>query len=122
MLLDCDYHILNSSLEQEQNKIAKTKYCHQVTVMSLNHLMKAAYAESLSKNGKKKKKSFDKWRSEMEGENAQFRFWSIALKMELDYLTFLRSIRLSTSSVTSYQLADFYRGFLHLTMYIMLVG
>ena len=31
----------------------------------------------------------------MEKENPQFLFWSIALKMEMDYLMFLRSIRSS---------------------------
>ena len=53
--------------------------------------MKFAYDNSPQKN----EKSFETWRAEMEKENPQFKFWSIALKMEMDYLMFLRSIRSS---------------------------
>ena len=36
---------------------------------------------------------FEDWRVKMEEKSSQFQFWSITLKMELDYLLFLRSIR-----------------------------
>ena len=62
---------------------------HQVTAMALYRLMQSAYDDRTPKNAK----SFEVWRAEMEKENPQFKFWSIALKMEMDYLSFLRSIR-----------------------------
>ena len=69
--------------------VAQSKYMHQVTAMALHRLMKSAYDNRTPKNAN----SFEIWRAEMEKENPQFKFWSFALKMEMDYLTFLRSIR-----------------------------
>ena len=37
--------------------------------------------------------SFGEWKSNMEERSPQFQFWSLTLKIELDYLLFLRSIR-----------------------------
>ena len=80
----------NDSLLTGHN-VAKTKYTHQVTALALHRLMKIAYENSSLKN----EKSFETWRADMEKENPQFRFWSIVLKIEMDYLMFLRSIRSS---------------------------
>ena len=71
--------------------VANTKYAHQVTVMALHNLMKAAYQNSPLKN----EKNFEDWRIHMETKSPQFKFWSIAMKMVMGYLMFLLSIRSS---------------------------
>ena len=59
--------------------------------MVLHQLTENAYQNLPLKNNK----SFRNWRSDMENVNPQFSFRSIALKMEMNYLMFLRSIRSS---------------------------
>ena len=100
------------------HKVAKTKYAHQVTAMALHQLMETAYQNCPLKI----KKSFQNWRSDMEKANPQFSFWSIALKMEMDYLMFLRSIRSSNFGLYVSSIAKFLPWILFLIMCIMLVG
>ena len=71
--------------------VANTKYAHQVTALTLYNLMNDAFEKSGLNNGV----NFEAWRAEMEIKSPQFQFWSIALKIEMDYLMFLRSIRSS---------------------------
>ena len=52
----------------------------------------------------------------------QFQFWSIALKMEMDYFLFLWSIRPSNFKLYVTSVGKFLHGSLHSTMYTMLVG
>ena len=40
-----------------------------------------------------KRHIFDEWCKEMESRSPQFKFWLIVLRMELDYLLFLRAVR-----------------------------
>ena len=74
------------------HEVGKTKYVHQVTALTLYQLMKDAFEQS-----KKEDCTFNfaEWRASKELESPQFQFWSIALKMEMDYFLFLRSIRSS---------------------------
>ena len=72
-------------------KVATTKYVHQVTATVLHRLMRHVY--DLTENLKENKKDFDTWRKEMEGENPLFQYWSIALKLEMAYFQFIRSLR-----------------------------
>ena len=37
--------------------------------------------------------TFDSWRKDMELRSTQFKYWSIALKMEMIFFMFVRSIR-----------------------------
>ena len=70
--------------------VAKTKYVQQVTASTLYHLMTNAFEHS------KEEVStlyFVEWCASNELENPQFQFWSVALKIEIDYLLFLRPIR-----------------------------
>ena len=72
------------------HEVAKTKYCHQVTACTLNSLMQEAYNHFREE---KENISFGEWKSNMEERSPQFQFWSLTLKIELDYLLFVRSIR-----------------------------
>ena len=72
--------------------VAITKYCHQVTACALHQLMHQSFNECASTDHNSSI-LFGTWRSEMEVKIPQFQFWSIALKMQLDYLLFLRAIR-----------------------------
>ena len=69
--------------------VARTKYCHQVTACALHQLMYGSFETGHRGDDI----SFDTWRSEMQVKSPQFHFWSLALKMQLDYLLFLHSIR-----------------------------
>ena len=71
--------------------IAKTKYVHQVTDNALYILMIDAFQKSSIDVSKQQ--TFDEWLKEVESRSPQFKFWSIALRMELDYLLFLRAVR-----------------------------
>ena len=81
----------NSSLLTSHD-VANTKYyAHQATTLTLYNLMNTAFKYSGLTNGM----NFEVWRDEMEIKSPQLQFWTIALKMESDYLLFLRSIRFS---------------------------
>ena len=49
-------------------------------------------------NGLNNGMNFESWRAEMEIKSLQFQVWSLVLKMEMDYLLFLQSIRSSSST------------------------
>ena len=71
--------------------VAKTKYVHQFTAnKALYILMIDAFQKSSIDVSKQH--TFDEWRKEMGSRSPQFKFWSITLKMELDYLLFLRAV------------------------------
>ena len=72
--------------------VAKTKYIYQVTTSTLYRLMANAFKHSKEEGGTL---DFVEWRAFNELGNPQFQFWSVALKMEMDYLLFLQSIRSS---------------------------
>ena len=74
------------------HEVGKTKYVHQVTALTLYQLMKDAFEQSKKENCNL---SFAEWHTSKDLESSQFHFWSIALKMEMDYSLFLRSIRSS---------------------------
>ena len=74
------------------HEVGKTKYAHQVTALTLYQLMKDAFEQSKKEDCTL---NFTEWRASKELESLQFQFWSIALKMEMDYFLFLRSIRSS---------------------------
>ena len=80
------------------HSVAISKYAHQVTAKALYFLMRNAYHQSLSQ------KSFEEWRAEMESCSPQFQFWSVALRMQLDYLLFMRSIRTANFTLYVYSL------------------
>ena len=71
------------------HEVGKTKYVHQVTALILYQLMKDAFEQSKKEDCTL---NFEEWRASKELESPQFRFWSVALKMEMDYFLFLRSI------------------------------
>ena len=71
--------------------IAATKYSHQVTSFVLNSLMQDAFQKS--QENLTDQEDFSMWRKRNEDLFPQFQYWSIALKMEMDYLLFLRAIR-----------------------------
>ena len=74
------------------HEVGKTKYVYQVTALTLYQLMKDAFEQSKKEDCTL---NFAEWRASKEFESPQFQFWSIALKMEMDYFLFLRSIRSS---------------------------
>lgn len=74
-----------------EHDVAKSKYVHQVTAKSLHTLRKSTFNHY--KQQSTNQQSFEEWRDEMETNTPQFRFWSIALKLEVDYLLFIQSIR-----------------------------
>ena len=72
--------------------VPKTKYVHQVTTSTLCRLITNAFEHSKEKGCTL---DFVEWRASYELRNPQFQIWSAALKMEMDSLLFLRSIRSS---------------------------
>ena len=74
------------------HEVGKTKYAHQVTALTLYQLMKDAFEQSKKEDCTL---NFAEWHASKELESPQFQFWSIALKMKMDYFLFLRSIRSS---------------------------
>lgn len=87
------------------HEVAKSKYVHQVTASVLYRLMKSSYdGESgerteedenmeADESQKNEKITFDSWRADMEVRLPQFQYWSIALKLEMAFFLFARSIR-----------------------------
>ena len=71
--------------------VAKTKCAHKVTILSLYNLMNAAFESSRLNNGM----NFEAWLAKIEIRSLLFQSWSVAFKMEIDYLIFLRLIRSS---------------------------
>lgn len=69
--------------------VAKTKCTHQVTILSLYNLMNATFESSGLNNGI----NFEAWLVKIEIRSLLFQSWSVAFKMEIDYLIFLRSIK-----------------------------
>ena len=96
--------------------VAQTKYVHQVTTCCLYQLLHAAFSISTESAGDRTI-LFDNWRSGMEKKSVQFQFWSVALKMELDYLLFLRSIRSGDFNLYKYTISKFLSWLFALDLY-----
>ena len=75
------------------HEVGTTKYVHEITALTLYQLMKDVF-EQIKKEDCIL--NFAEWRASKELESPQFQFWSIALKMEMDYFLFLQSIRSSS--------------------------
>ena len=90
--------------------IAKTKYVHQVTAKALDILMIDAFHKSSIDVSKQH--TFNEWRKEIESCSPQFKFWSIALRMELHYLLFLQAVRKGDFYSKLHPLKSCYHGFL----------
>ena len=71
--------------------IAKTKYVHQVAAKFLYILMIDAFQKSSINVSKQR--TFSKRYREMESCSPQLKFWSIALRMELEYLLLPWAVR-----------------------------
>ena len=84
--------------------VAKTKYVHQVTAKALYQLLQNTY-QRCKQDGCQL--DFLDWKRHHELRNPQFKFWSISLKMELDYLLFLRSVRSSNFSLYVESIGNF---------------
>ena len=79
-------HWIKSPLQLLGNKVSRLRCAHEVSVCSLDILMRRAYnQENQSKD----------WQLESEKEEQcpQFRFWSLTKEMELLLLQFNRSLR-----------------------------
>ena len=63
------------------HEVRKTKYVHQVTVLTLYQLMKDAFEQSKKKDCTV---NFAEWLASEELQSPQFQFWSINLKIEMD--------------------------------------
>ena len=94
----CTTALLNAGVTSPGNDslytghaVAKTKYVHQVTAKALHILMIDAFQKSFTHVSKQH--TFDEWCKEMESRSPKFKFWSVALRMELDYILFLRAGR-----------------------------
>ena len=73
--------------------VAATKYVHQVTACTLYNLMKQAFQQPKCDTGREQRNlTLEQWREQMELLYPQFQFWSITLKMQMDYLLFLHSV------------------------------
>ena len=89
--------------------VAKTKYCHQVTACTLNSLMQEAYDHFREE---KENISFGEWKSDMEERSPQFQFWSLTLKIELDYHLFKINTLKKFRVVHAFYRQIYYRGYL----------
>ena len=71
--------------------VVRTKYCHQITACVLNSLMHKAYDQysATAEN----QLDFKSWCIDMESQYPQFKYWFIALQLQLILLSFLRSVR-----------------------------
>lgn len=75
-------------------------YLKQVTASALHILMKQAYQKSGCE------KTFDDWKNDCEQIRPQFKFWSIALRLELLTLSFVRSIRTADFALYKQSIKD----------------
>ena len=67
--------------------------------------MKQAFQQSKCDTGREQRnRTFQEWREQMELLYPQFQFWSITLKMQMDYLLFLRSIQSRKFSLSVHSL------------------
>ncbi|KAK3926365.1 Centromere-associated protein E [Frankliniella fusca] len=69
--------------------LTRSRYAHQVTAAALYKLQRAAYEEYSGDDPL----SFEEWCQETRQKSIQFRFWDIALALELCVLVFVRAIR-----------------------------
>ena len=85
--------------------VAATKYIHRVAACTLYNLMKKAFQESKYDSKREQRNlNFEKWREQMELLYPQFHF---TLKMQIDYLLFLRSVQSRKFSLCVYSLGKF---------------
>ena len=98
------------------HEVGKAKSVHQVTALTLYQLMKDAFEQSKKENCTL---NFTEWRASKELESPQFQFWSVALKMEMDFFLFLQSIRSSNLKLYVASIGKFLPWIL--TMYTMLL-
>ena len=85
--------------------VSRTRHAHQVTACALRVLMMKAYKCSNACPPTSETISFHSWCAEREIESPQFQFWSIALKLELIMLMFVRSIRSGNFELYKYSLS-----------------
>lgn len=74
-----------------ENHIKRTRYAHQVSLMSLYLLKRAAYCQHCE-NMVGPTEPFDLWNKRMESF-PQFKFWSTVMDLELLMTRFVRSLR-----------------------------
>ena len=85
-------HIFWKWFVDSGHDVAKTKYVHQVTTSTLCRLMTSAFEHSKEEGYTL---DFVEWHASNELGNPQFQFWSVAMKMKVDYVLFLWSIKSS---------------------------
>ena len=74
-----------------ENHIKRTRYAHQVSLVSLHVLKQNAYKE-YCENVLGPPKSFDMWNQHLQSA-PQFKFWSTIIELELLMCRFVRSLR-----------------------------
>jgi hypothetical protein len=71
-----------------------TRHAHQVTACAIHALMDKAPKNCVAPLDLDADiPEFDSWRTLREAESPQFQYWSITLRLELDILMFVRSLR-----------------------------
>jgi hypothetical protein len=71
--------------------VKRTRHAHTVTALYV--CLKRSYLDYCKQQNGNVMMSFDEWREERKTSSIQFRFWDIALELELLVLPFVRSIR-----------------------------
>ena len=85
--------------------IAKTRRAHQITACSLYILLQAAYAEYIVSCSDGVILDFESWCDKMSTDKPHFHFWYLTLLLQLDILTFIRSVREGNFSLYLFSLA-----------------
>ena len=73
--------------------VTKTRRAHQITACSLYILLQAAYAEYIVSCSGGVILEFEGWCDKMSTDKPHFHFWYLTLLLQLDILTFIRSVR-----------------------------
>ena len=92
-----------------------TKYVHQVTWCTFYSLMKQAFQQSKCYTGREQRNlTFKQWQEQMKLLYLHFQFWSIILKMQMDYLLLLSSIQSRKFNLYYMPWVNLYHGHLYL--------
>jgi hypothetical protein len=75
-----------------EHHIKRTRYAHQVTLMSLHLLKRQSYCEYAS-SAPGPCESFDMWNDKCKAQVPQFNFWNTIMELELLISRFVRSLR-----------------------------
>ena len=73
--------------------VTKSQRAHQITARSLYILLQAAYSQYKLEYPESDILDFESWCAKMSTDRPQFQFWYLTLLLELNVLTFIRSIR-----------------------------